>query len=163
MEVEFPSWSKLCRAICNVLSASGWNPNLHNYHPPLAYFWVVWHSIEVNIVQFSAHISKCFCSSWYNHSVFSQLRPSNNGKQVPRWGVAEIQKMSPSTTGSRPIGARHGDTSANHTDLQYGCGRPCVFAVRVWSNLWDLIWLWTSHYSMVVGLCLLHCIVVCLF
>ena len=23
----------------------------------------------------------------------------NNGKEVPRWGVAEIQKMSPSTTG----------------------------------------------------------------
>ena len=22
----------------------------------------------------------------------------NNGKEVPRWGVAEIQKMSPSTT-----------------------------------------------------------------
>ena len=35
----------------------------------------------------------------------------NNGKEVPRWGVAEIQKMSPSTTGhiivvtnSPPIG-----------------------------------------------------------
>ena len=25
--------------------------------------------------------------------------PWNNGKEVPRWGVAEIQKMSPSTTG----------------------------------------------------------------
>ena len=24
--------------------------------------------------------------------------PWNNGKEVPRWGVAEIQKMSPSTT-----------------------------------------------------------------
>ena len=36
---------------------------------------------------------------------------------------------------SRPIGAQHGDTAANHTDLQSGCGRPCVFAVWVWSNL----------------------------
>ena len=27
------------------------------------------------------------------------LEPWNNGKEVPRWGVAEIQKMSPSTTG----------------------------------------------------------------
>ena len=27
------------------------------------------------------------------------LPPWNNGKEVPRWGVAEIQKMSPSTTG----------------------------------------------------------------
>ena len=26
-------------------------------------------------------------------------RAWNNGKEVPRWGVAEIQKMSPSTTG----------------------------------------------------------------
>ena len=25
--------------------------------------------------------------------------PWKNGKEVPRWGVAEIQKMSPSTTG----------------------------------------------------------------
>ena len=25
--------------------------------------------------------------------------PWNNGKEVPRWGVAKIQKMSPSTTG----------------------------------------------------------------
>ena len=30
--------------------------------------------------------------------------PWNNGKEVPRWGVAEIQKMSPSTTG---ICSRH--------------------------------------------------------
>ena len=27
------------------------------------------------------------------------LNPWNNGKEVPRWGVAKIQKMSPSTTG----------------------------------------------------------------
>ena len=27
------------------------------------------------------------------------LGPWNNGKEVPRWGVAEIKKMSPSTTG----------------------------------------------------------------
>ena len=71
----------------------------------------------------------------------------NNGKEVPRWGVAEIQKRSPSTFqqlgdvnkqgsgDSRPIGALHGDTAANHTDLQSGCGRLCVFAVLVWSNL----------------------------
>ena len=29
----------------------------------------------------------------------AEERPWNNGKEVPRWGVAEIQKMSPSTTG----------------------------------------------------------------
>ena len=46
------------------------------------------------------------------------------------------------------MGARHGDTAANHADLQSGCGRTCVFAVQLWSNLWDLIWLRTSHYSM---------------
>ena len=43
----------------------------------------------------------------------------------------------------------HGDTAAKHTDLQSGCGPTCVFAVRVWSNLLDLIWLRTSHYSMI--------------
>ena len=36
---------------------------------------------------------------------------------------------------SRPMGAQHGDTAANHMDLQSGCGRTCVFAVQVWSNL----------------------------
>ena len=30
--------------------------------------------------------------------------------------------------------ARHSDTAANHTDLQSGCGRTCVFAVQAWSN-----------------------------
>ena len=36
---------------------------------------------------------------------------------------------------SRPMGAWHGDTAANHTDLMSGCGRTCVFAVQMWSNL----------------------------
>ena len=31
--------------------------------------------------------------------VNTEPEPWNNGKEVPRWGVAEIQKMSPSTTG----------------------------------------------------------------
>ena len=83
--------------------------------------------------------------------------PWNNGKEVPRWGVAEIQKWVPQQLGdvnkqwngdSRPMGSWHGDAAANHTDLQSGCGRTCVFAVQVWSNLWELIWLRTSHYSM---------------
>ena len=39
------------------------------------------------------------------------LNPWNNGKEVPRWGVAEIQKMSPGLVG--------------HS----------VFAVQAWSNL----------------------------
>ena len=59
-------------------------------------------------------------------------------------GVAQIWKMSPSTTenvfkdesgDSRPMGARHGDRAANHMDLQSGCGRTCVFALQAWSNL----------------------------
>ena len=36
---------------------------------------------------------------------------------------------------SQPMGARHGDTAANHTDLLSGCGQTCVFAVQAWSNL----------------------------
>ena len=32
-------------------------------------------------------------------SSHEQHIPWNNGKEVPRWGVVEIQKMSPSTTG----------------------------------------------------------------
>ena len=68
--------------------------------------------------------------------VTSRGNPWNNGKEVPR--------------------ARHGDTAANHTDLQSGCGQTYVFAVQLWSNLWDLIWLRTSHYSMIdTHVCLL--------
>ena len=59
----------------------------------------------------------------------------NNGKEV-----AEIQKMSPQQLGdvnkqesgdSRPLGARHGDTAANHTDLQSRCGRTLPFMDNV--------------------------------
>ena len=46
------------------------------------------------------------------------------------------------------MGARHGDTAANHTDLLSGCGRTCVFDVQAWSNLRDLILEPPSHYSM---------------
>ena len=49
---------------------------------------------------------------------------------------------------SQPMGARHGDTAANHTDLLSECGRTCVFSVQAWSNLWDLISEPPSHYSM---------------
>ena len=50
------------------------------------------------------------------------------------------------------MGAWHSDTAANHTDLLFGCGRTCVFAVQEWSNLWELISEPPSHYSMVGGL-----------
>ena len=81
------------------------------------------------------------------------------GRRFPDGGLLRYRKWVPQQLGdvnkqgsgdSRPMGARHGDTSANHTDLQSGCSRPCVFAVWVWSNLWDLIWDRTSHYSMVL-------------
>ena len=80
------------------------------------------------------------------------------GRRFPDGGLLRYRKWVPQQLGdvnkqgsgdSWPIGARHGDTAANHTDLQSRCGRTCVFAVRVWSNLWDLIWLRTSHYSMI--------------
>ena len=83
------------------------------------------------------------------------VRVWNNGKEVPRWGLLRYRKWVPQQLGdvdkqgsgdSRPMGARHGDTAANHT--QPGCGWVCIFAVRGWSNLWDPIWLRTSHYSM---------------
>ena len=79
------------------------------------------------------------------------------GRRFPDGGLLRYRKWVPQQLGdvnkqgsgdSRPIGARHGNTSANHTDLQSGYGWPCVFAVRMWSNLWDLIGLRTSHYSM---------------
>ena len=83
------------------------------------------------------------------------------GRRFPDEGLLIYRKWVPQKLGdvnkqgsgdSRPIGAQHGNTAANHKDLQSGCGRLCVFAVRLWSNLWDLIWLRTSHYSMQVYL-----------
>ena len=62
------------------------------------------------------------------------VQSEKNGKETYRWGVAEIQKMSPQQLGdvikqwsgeSRPMGARHGNTAANHTDLQSSCGKTC--------------------------------------
>ena len=47
-------------------------------------------------------------------------------------GVAEIQKMSPSTIA---MGAQHNDTAVNHTDWLSGCGKTFVFAVQAGSNL----------------------------
>ena len=46
------------------------------------------------------------------------------------------------------MGARHGNTEANHTDLLSGCGWTCEFAVQALSNLWDLFSEPPSHYSM---------------
>ena len=40
-----------------------------------------------------------FTQSWYAILSQSWSDAWNNGKEVPIWGVAEIQKMSPSTTG----------------------------------------------------------------
>ena len=65
------------------------------------------------------------------------------GMRFTDGGLLRYRKWVP-----QQLGSRHGETTANHMDLQSGCGRTCVFAVRVWSNLWDLIWLRTSHYSM---------------
>ena len=64
-----------------------------------------------------------------------QVGAWNNGKEMGdgRWEMGDVNKQG--IGDSQPKGARHSDTAANHTDLQSGCGRPCVFAVCVWSNL----------------------------
>ena len=36
----------------------------------------------------------------FDYSIkFNEIKAWNNGKEVPRWGVADIQKMNLSTTG----------------------------------------------------------------
>ena len=45
----------------------------------------------------------------------------NNGKEVPRWGVAETQKMSPSTTG---ICSRH--AAAVLSNMGVGTADQCT-------------------------------------
>ena len=102
-------------------------------------------------------------ASPWNWVVMNVLLPSqlqyteswNNGKEVPRWGVAEIQKMSPSTTGrcsrhaaavlsNKGVGTadqweRGTATQQPITWTYYICcpvvvGRS-VFAVQAWLNL----------------------------
>ena len=57
--------------------------------------------------------------------------PRNNGKEARRWGVAEIQKMSPSTTGrcSRHAAAVLSNTTWQHGSQSHGL---VILAVRVW-------------------------------
>ena len=79
----------------------------------------------------------------------------NNGKEVPRWGVAEIQKMSPSTSGrcsrhaaavlsNKGVGTadqwERGTATRQPITLTYyiccpGVVGHSVFAVQAWSNL----------------------------
>ena len=66
-----------------------------------------------------------------------------------KWVLQQLGDINKQGSGdSPPIGVRHGNTAANHTDLQSGCGRTCVFAVQAWLNLWDPISEPPSHYSM---------------
>ena len=59
----------------------------------------------------------------------------NNGKEVPRWGVAEIQKMSPSTTGrcSRQTADQWERGTATRQPITQICSPGVVELVR--SNL----------------------------
>ena len=47
--------------------------------------------------------------------------------------MGDVNKQESGDRGA--MGAWHGYTAANHTDLLSGCGRTCVFAVQAWSNL----------------------------
>ena len=88
---------------------------------------------------------------WWCHGIMGRRFTDGGLVRYRKWVPQQLGDVNKQWSGdSRPMGARHGDTAANHTDLQSGCGRTCVFAVRVWSNLWELIWLRTSHYSMVL-------------
>ena len=92
--------------------------------------------------------------SGYYHGIMGRRFPDGGLLKYRKWVPQQLGDVNKQGSGdNRPIGARHGDTAANHTDLQSGCGRTCVFAVLVWSNLWDLIWLRTSHYSMLLCDC----------
>ena len=61
-----------------------------------------WRSFALYVVCFSAFliflISDLFAGYWV-HGNHNAMDPWNNGNEVHGWGVAEIQKMSPSTTG----------------------------------------------------------------
>ena len=48
-------------------------------------------------------------------SAIGEIVSWKNGKEVPRWGVAEIQKVSPSTTGRC---SRHADRECGTATLQ---------------------------------------------
>ena len=90
-----------------------------------------------------------YCLHWHRHGIMGRRFPDVGLLRYRKWVPQQLWDVNKQGSGeSRPMGARHGDTAANHMDLQSWCGQTCVFAVRVWLNLWDLIWLRTSHYSM---------------
>ena len=90
-----------------------------------------------------------------SNQIYSVVGAWNNGKEFPRWWVAEIQKMSPSTTGicSRHAAAVLSNKGVGTADqwkcstatqqpirrIYYICSpglvSHSVFAVQAWSNL----------------------------
>ena len=83
------------------------------------------------------------------HGIMGRRFPDGGLLRYRKWVPQQLGDVNKQESGdSRPMGAWHGDTAANHTDLLSGCGRTCVFAVQAWSNMWDLISEPPSHYSM---------------
>ena len=104
------------------------------------------------------HFSKIYIFGCFKHGIMGRRFPDGGLLRYRKWVPQQLGDVNKQGSGdSQPIGARHGNTAANHTDLQSGCGRLCVFAVRVQSNLWDLIRLRTSHYSMGTLLSCCYC------
>ena len=79
------------------------------------------------------------------------------GRKLTDGGVAEIQKMSPQQLGdvikqwsgeSQPMGARHGDTAANHNSTHFFGVVDWTLTHCFWSTGWEVISKSPSHYSM---------------
>ena len=88
-------------------------------------------------------------NNYWVHGIMGRRFPDGGLLRYRKWVPQQLGDVNKQESGdSRPMGARHGDTAANHTDLLSGCGQTCVFAVQSWSNLWDIISEPPSHYSM---------------
>ena len=75
---------------------------LHDFHLFWHWSWDI-RSTENDVLVHNKHFALkrmiSWCISWRWLSISREYFSWNNGKEVPRWGVAEIKKMSPSTTG----------------------------------------------------------------
>ena len=107
-------------------------------------------NIIVPIVPSLLHRSPSYWPLTFLHGIMGRRFPDGGLLRYRKWVPQQLGDVNKQESGdSRPMGARHGDTAANHTDLLSGCGRTYVFGVQAWSNLWDLISEPPSHYSMI--------------
>ena len=118
------------------------------YRSPFILVHPVYHIILKEIPNGLKCLSNWWCNTWTvpdypesnNHGIMGRRFPDGGLLRYRKWVPQQLEDINKQESGdSWPMGVRHGNTAANHTDLLSVCGWTCVFAVQAWSNLWDLM------------------------